>query len=280
MRTRNSISARPTSWRTPRHPKVVAIGEAGLDYHYDNSPRDAQEQGFRAHIAAARETGLPLVIHSREADDDMARDSGGGNGEGGLPGRAALLHRRPRAGDARDRARALYVLHRHPDVQELAGPARHRGGAAGGPDTGRNRCAVSRARQVSRQAQRAGLCGRNRESPGADARRFAATRSRARPRRISSGCSAKCRARFQPPHDARHSPFSAAARPAACRGRRSAGAPAIRTIRRTAAGAARCWSSSHGRGGKTQRAGRHVAGPARAVARCRRQKARRRAVHP
>ena len=56
-----------------RHPKVVAIGEAGLDYHYDNSPRDAQEQGFRAHIEAARETGLPLVIHAREADDDMAK---------------------------------------------------------------------------------------------------------------------------------------------------------------------------------------------------------------
>jgi TatD DNase family protein len=56
-----------------QHPKVVAIGEAGLDYHYDTSPRDAQEQGFRQHIAAARQTGLPLVIHSREADADMAR---------------------------------------------------------------------------------------------------------------------------------------------------------------------------------------------------------------
>jgi TatD DNase family protein len=56
-----------------RHPKIVAIGEAGLDYHYDNSPRTAQEQGLRTHIAAARETGLPLVIHSREADADMAR---------------------------------------------------------------------------------------------------------------------------------------------------------------------------------------------------------------
>jgi TatD DNase family protein len=55
-----------------RHPKVVAIGEVGLDYHYDYSPRDAQEQSFRRHIAAARATGLPLVIHSREADDDMA----------------------------------------------------------------------------------------------------------------------------------------------------------------------------------------------------------------
>jgi TatD DNase family protein len=55
------------------HRKVVAIGEAGLDYHYDYSPRDAQERGFRNHVAAARATGLPLVIHSRDADDDMAR---------------------------------------------------------------------------------------------------------------------------------------------------------------------------------------------------------------
>jgi TatD DNase family protein len=56
-----------------RHPKVVAIGEAGLDYHYDYSPRDAQARGLATHIAAARQTRLPLVIHSREADDDMAR---------------------------------------------------------------------------------------------------------------------------------------------------------------------------------------------------------------
>ena len=56
-----------------QHPKVVAIGEAGLDYHYDNSPRAAQERGFRTHIAAARASGLPLVIHAREADDDTAR---------------------------------------------------------------------------------------------------------------------------------------------------------------------------------------------------------------
>lgn len=54
------------------HPKVVGIGEAGLDYHYDLSPRAAQAQGFRTHIAAARKTGLPLVIHAREADNDMA----------------------------------------------------------------------------------------------------------------------------------------------------------------------------------------------------------------
>lgn len=54
------------------HPEVVAIGETGLDYHYDHSPREIQRRGFRHHIAAARESGLPLVIHSRDADEDMA----------------------------------------------------------------------------------------------------------------------------------------------------------------------------------------------------------------
>lgn len=55
------------------HEKVVAIGEAGLDYFRNNSSVEGQEQGFRRHIAAARDTGLPLVIHAREADDDVAR---------------------------------------------------------------------------------------------------------------------------------------------------------------------------------------------------------------
>ena len=72
-----------------RHLKVVALGEAGLDYHYDYSPRDAQERGFRNHIAAARETGLPLVIHAREADDDMARILEEETGKGAFP---AVLH--------------------------------------------------------------------------------------------------------------------------------------------------------------------------------------------
>lgn len=52
--------------------KCVAIGEAGLDYHYDKAPRDAQAEGFRIHIDAARRTGLPLVIHARSADEDVA----------------------------------------------------------------------------------------------------------------------------------------------------------------------------------------------------------------
>jgi TatD DNase family protein len=56
-----------------RHPKVVALGEAGLDYFYENGSPEAQARGFRAHIAAARATGLPLVIHTRTADEDCQR---------------------------------------------------------------------------------------------------------------------------------------------------------------------------------------------------------------
>ncbi|MFC3074172.1 TatD family hydrolase [Shinella pollutisoli] len=72
-----------------RHPRVVAIGEAGLDYYYDNAPRDAQAAGLRNHIAAARETGLPLVIHSRSADEDMAAILTEETGKGAFP---FLLH--------------------------------------------------------------------------------------------------------------------------------------------------------------------------------------------
>jgi TatD DNase family protein len=75
--------------RLAGHPKVVAIGEAGLDYFYDNSPREAQAQGFRNHIAAARETGLPLVIHARDADADVAAILEEETAKGAFP---AVLH--------------------------------------------------------------------------------------------------------------------------------------------------------------------------------------------
>ncbi len=55
------------------HPKVIGIGESGLDYFYDTAPKDIQAQSFRAHIRAAQITGLPLAIHARDADDDIAR---------------------------------------------------------------------------------------------------------------------------------------------------------------------------------------------------------------
>jgi len=87
-----------------RHAKVVALGEAGLDYHYDNSPRAAQERGFRTHIAAARMTGLPLVIHSREADADTARILEEEMGQGAFP---AVLHCFTGGADLARRAVAL-----------------------------------------------------------------------------------------------------------------------------------------------------------------------------
>jgi TatD DNase family protein len=69
--------------------KCVAIGEAGLDYFYDKSPREAQTTGLRRHIAAARITGLPLVIHARDADDDMIAILTEEAGKGAFPG---VLH--------------------------------------------------------------------------------------------------------------------------------------------------------------------------------------------
>lgn len=71
--------------RLAEHPKVVAIGEAGLDYHYDYAPPQAQAQGLRTHIQAARVTQLPLVIHARNADDDMISILKEESGKGTFP---------------------------------------------------------------------------------------------------------------------------------------------------------------------------------------------------
>ena len=71
--------------RLSAHPRCVAIGEAGLDYFYDNAPREAQATGLRRHIAASRITGLPLVIHSRKCDDDMAAILREETGQGAFP---------------------------------------------------------------------------------------------------------------------------------------------------------------------------------------------------
>ncbi len=72
-----------------RHPKVVCIGEAGLDFHYDHSPRDRQREVFRLHIRAARAAGLPLIVHSRNADQDtvdLLREGAEAAGQGPLTG--------------------------------------------------------------------------------------------------------------------------------------------------------------------------------------------------
>jgi len=72
-----------------RHPRVVAIGECGLDYYYDKSDRAAQRERFEAHIEAARETGLPLIVHTRDAEDDTAEILMRAVGKGGVTG---VLH--------------------------------------------------------------------------------------------------------------------------------------------------------------------------------------------
>ena len=70
-----------------KHPKVVAIGETGLDYYYDNSPRDLQQEAFRRHIRAALELDLPVIVHTRDAEDDtmrILREEGQGTGLTGV----------------------------------------------------------------------------------------------------------------------------------------------------------------------------------------------------
>jgi TatD DNase family protein len=72
-----------------RHPKVVGIGETGLDFYYDHSPRDEQAESFRVHIEAARETGLPLIVHTRNADTETGDMLESEYGKGAFPG---LIH--------------------------------------------------------------------------------------------------------------------------------------------------------------------------------------------
>jgi TatD DNase family protein len=71
------------------HPRVIAIGECGLDYYYDKSDRAAQRERFEAHIDAARQTGLPLIVHTREAEEDTAEILTAAVREGGVTG---VLH--------------------------------------------------------------------------------------------------------------------------------------------------------------------------------------------
>ena len=86
------------------HPRVVAIGECGLDYFYDKSDRAAQRERFAAHIDAARTTGLPLVVHTREAEEDTAAMLGEAVGKGGVAG---VLHCFTGSRDLAEKALAL-----------------------------------------------------------------------------------------------------------------------------------------------------------------------------
>lgn len=84
-----------------QHPRVVGIGESGLDYHYDHSDRARQRESFRAHIAACRETGLPLIVHTRDAEEDTAAILAEEMGKGTYSG---VIHCFTASGDFADKA--------------------------------------------------------------------------------------------------------------------------------------------------------------------------------
>jgi TatD DNase family protein len=86
------------------HPKVIAIGETGLDYYYDRSDRDRQRQSFRSHVAAARETQLPMIVHTRDAEDDTYAILAEEMGKGRYP---ALIHCFTAGQDFADKVLAL-----------------------------------------------------------------------------------------------------------------------------------------------------------------------------
>ena len=170
-------------WRARR--RIVAIGEIGLDFYYDHSPRDAQREVFRRQVRLAREVGLPVIIHTREADDETAtileeeaREECGG-----------VIHCFTGGHELARRALALgfYIsfsgivaFPRAEVIQEVARtvPAR--------PPAGRDRRAVPGAAAAPRQAQRAGVRGRGR-AQGRGAARRAAGGVGAAPRSRTSG---------------------------------------------------------------------------------------------
>jgi TatD DNase family protein len=86
------------------HPRVIGIGETGLDYYYDRSDRERQRQSFRSHVAAARETQLPLIVHTRDAEEDTYAILADEMGKGRYP---ALIHCFTASQDFADRVLAL-----------------------------------------------------------------------------------------------------------------------------------------------------------------------------
>lgn len=86
------------------HPRVIGIGETGLDYYYDHSDRDQQKTSFRSHIVAARETGLPLIVHTRDAEEDTAAILSAEMGKGAFSG---VIHCFTASADFAEKALAL-----------------------------------------------------------------------------------------------------------------------------------------------------------------------------
>ena len=285
------VSAADLVART-RAAKVVALGEAGLDYHYDNSPREAQERGFRTHIAAARETGLPLVIHSREADDDTARILEEESGKGAFP---AVLHCFTGGPDLARRAIALGLFISFTGILTFKNSDALRAIAAELPA---DRILV----ETDAPYLAPGKFRGKRNEPAfvvETAKVLAETRgvsfdeiAQANHARISFACSQKCRAgrgrRVTPKNPDMTLKFTMRFTILGCGSSGGVPRPALgwgdcdpnnpkNRRRRTSLLVER---SARGRRRCDARPGRHFAGFARAASRCRGRLARRRALHP
>ncbi len=153
-----------------KHPKVVAVGEIGLDYHYDHSPRDVQRDVFAEQMRIASDAGKPIIIHSREAwCDTMALVRQHWNPT--YWRRDSLLYRRPReAREALD-ARIPYQLRGASSRFPKRGTFRKPRAWFLRSTSDRNRRTISRSGAQSRQAQRTGVHGADRSQNGGTARR-------------------------------------------------------------------------------------------------------------
>jgi TatD family hydrolase len=153
------------------HPRIVGIGESGLDYYYDHSDRARQQASFRSHIGACRETGLPLIVHTRDAEEDTLAILRDEMGKGAYPG---VIHCFTASGDFADKALEIGLLYLDlgdRDVQECARPAGDGGPAADRTAADRDRCPISGAGAASRQTGRACFRRGHRDLPRPAARR-------------------------------------------------------------------------------------------------------------
>ncbi len=140
--------------RLARHPKVVGIGETGLDYYYEHSPKEVQRKSFRIHIAAARTSGLPLIVHSRDADEDMGHILAEEMAIGPFTG---VMHCFSSGWQLAETAVELGLYVSLSGLQQGRGGEGDRALGTPGASTSRNRCALSGPSAQPRQAQRAGL---------------------------------------------------------------------------------------------------------------------------
>ena len=169
-----------------RHPKCVGIGEAGLDYHYDKTPRAVAARVFRTHIAAARQSGLPIVIHARDADADIAAILRDEMGKGAFAG---LLHCFTGSAMLAEVALSLGLYISFSGVltfKNSRAAAGNRPRGANGQGIGRNGRALFGAGSLPGQAQRTGICRRHRPNIGRCERRLGANNRRGNERQCAA----------------------------------------------------------------------------------------------